>query len=125
HPSRPIYLIYIHSHYTTLRHLHSFPTRRSSDLYMMRLPKCLWVYMPDVGRSELLTGHLARRNQITNDLGISASTDMSIEAYQACVLQRHAERRAAIQKKNIFFGIAVQLAFRFFRLLRSLFSTAG
>ena len=80
--------------------------------YMMRLPKCLWVYMPGVGRSQLLAGHLARRNQITNDLGISASTDMSIEAYQACVLQRHAERRAAIQKKNIFFGLGEALAFK-------------
>src|SRR6267143_1504022 len=80
--------------------------------YLMRLPKCLWVYMPGVGRSELLTGHLARRNQITNDLGISASTDMSIEAYQACVLQRHAERRAAIQKKSIFFGLGEALAFK-------------
>jgi len=80
--------------------------------YMMRLPKALWVYMPGVGPSELLAGHLARRSQITHELGISASADMSFEAYQACVLQRHAERRAAIQKKNIFFGLGEALAFK-------------
>lgn len=80
--------------------------------YMLRLPKALWIYMPGVRPSGLLAGHLARRSQITHDLGISASTDMCIEAYQACVLQRHAERRAAIQKKNILFGLGEALAFK-------------
>lgn len=87
--------------------------RRTMALsYLMRLPKALWVYMPGTKPPELLATHLARRSQIAHDLGVSASTDISIEAYQACVLERHAQRRAAIQKKNIFFELGEALAFK-------------
>jgi hypothetical protein len=72
----------------------------------MRSPRSIWRSLPDAGLADLLEDHLALREGVCDDLGLSAAGDGTLEGY--FTVQRENQRRRAVAARgtNIVSGIA-------------------
>ena len=77
----------------------------ATTVAFLRSPHAAWRTMPDAPPAELVTDHLATRNEMCRALNVAVGGDGSVESYFAKQRADHATRRKGLTWKTVATGI--------------------